>query len=76
MWAFVVNIFCPFTTHSSPSRTARVCAAATSEPASGSLKPSTMMSSPRRAFGRIACRCSSVPILWMIFETIIVVPVA
>ena len=53
MWAFVVNIFWPLMTHSSPSRTARVVAAATSEPASGSVKPSTMMISPASAFGMI-----------------------
>ena len=34
--AIVVNIFCPLTIQSSPSRTARVAAAAMSEPASGS----------------------------------------
>ena len=36
-WAIVVNIFCPSITQLSPSRTARVVTAATSEPASGSL---------------------------------------
>jgi hypothetical protein len=34
----VVHTFCPFTTHSSPSRSARVDSPATSEPAPGSLK--------------------------------------
>ena len=33
-----VQTFCPFTTHSSPSRTARVWALARSEPEPGSLK--------------------------------------
>ena len=33
-----VHTFCPFTTHSSPSRSARVCRLATSEPAPGSEK--------------------------------------
>ena len=36
-WAMLVQTFCPFTTHSSPSRTARVQSAATSDPAPGSL---------------------------------------
>ncbi len=36
--ALDVHTFWPFTTHSSPSRTARVAAAARSEPAFGSLK--------------------------------------
>lgn len=36
-WAVLVNIFWPLMTHSSPSRTAVVFAAATSEPESGSL---------------------------------------
>ena len=35
-WARVVNIFWPLMVHSSPSRTALVAQAATSEPASGS----------------------------------------
>ena len=35
-WAVLVNIFWPLITHSSPSLTARVLAAATSEPESGS----------------------------------------
>ena len=34
-----VQTFCPVTTQSSPSLTARVFSAARSEPASGSLKP-------------------------------------
>ena len=36
-WAMVVHIFRPSITHPSPSRTARVVIAATSEPWSGSL---------------------------------------
>jgi hypothetical protein len=36
-WAIVVHILAPLMTHSSPSRTARVVAAATSLPLSGSL---------------------------------------
>ena len=37
-WASDVQIFWPFTTHSSPSRTARVASDARSEPEPGSLK--------------------------------------
>ena len=37
MWANVVHTFCPLSTHSSPSRSARVDKPATSEPAPGSL---------------------------------------
>ncbi len=46
MWPLVVNIFEPLISQSSPSRTARVDAAATSDPHSGSLKPSAMVTSP------------------------------
>ena len=35
-WASDVHTFCPVITHSSPSRTARVCTLARSDPASGS----------------------------------------
>ena len=35
-WALDVQIFWPLTTHSSPSRIARVCSEARSEPALGS----------------------------------------
>jgi hypothetical protein len=76
MCALVVNIFDPLMIHSSPSRTARVCAPATSEPDSGSLKPSTMMISPRTARGRISRRKSSVPARKMARATITVVPLA
>jgi hypothetical protein len=37
-WASVVHTFWPLSTHSSPSRTARVARLATSEPAPGSEK--------------------------------------
>jgi hypothetical protein len=37
-WASDVQIFCPFTTHSSPSWTARVLSDARSDPEPGSLK--------------------------------------
>ena len=42
-----VQIFCPFTTNTSPSRTARVLRFARSEPASGSEKSWHHISSPR-----------------------------
>ena len=45
-WASDVQIFWPVTTHSSPSRTARVVSAARSDPAPGSLKSWHHMSSP------------------------------
>ena len=45
-WASDVQIFWPLTTHSSPSRTARVPSAARSEPAPGSLKSWHHISSP------------------------------
>src|SRR5437899_6804053 len=60
-WASVVQTFCPVTTHSSPSRTARVFTLARSEPASGSLKPWHHSSSARRIPGRKRCFCSSDP---------------
>ena len=44
----VMNVLAPSTTNSSPSRTARVRSAPTSEPASGSVTPSDPMSSPAR----------------------------
>ena len=61
MWALVVNIFDPLITQSSPSRTARVCAFATSEPASGSVNPRTQIVSARRTLGTMSRRISSVP---------------
>src|SRR4029453_9725519 len=51
-WArvpLVMNVLAPSTTYSSPSRTARVRSAATSEPASGAVTPRDPMSSPARA---------------------------
>ena len=49
IWAPVVHTFCPLSTHSSPSRSARICRLATSEPAPGSEKSCDHTSSPRRA---------------------------
>ena len=57
----VIQIFCPFSTHSSPSRTARVRTPPRSEPASGSLKPCPHMSSQRMMRGRKRAFCSSLP---------------
>ena len=50
--ANVVHTFCPVTTHSSPSRTARVFSDARSEPASGSENPWHQISSADRIGGR------------------------
>ncbi len=46
MCASVVQTFCPLTTHSSPSRTARADSPAKSEPAPGSEKSWHQISSP------------------------------
>ena len=43
---FVMNVFEPLITYSSPSRTARVRMPATSEPAPGSVMPSEEIISP------------------------------
>ena len=56
-----VHTFCPVTTHSSPSRSARVARLARSDPASGSLKSWHHISSPRSIGGRKRSFCSSVP---------------
>ena len=45
--ALLMKILAPSITHSSPSRTARVLSAAVSEPASGSVIPPALTSSPR-----------------------------
>ena len=62
--ASVVHTFWPLTTHSSPSRTARVESPATSEPAPGSENSwhqiSSFVAMPRSSW----CFCSSVP-HWM-----------
>ena len=46
MWAKLVHTFWPVTTHSSPSRTARVESPARSEPAPGSENSWHQISSP------------------------------
>ena len=51
-WASVVHTFWPVTTHSSPSRTARVFSEARSEPDSGSEKPWHQISSADRIGSR------------------------
>src|SRR5215471_15893220 len=56
-----LQTFCPFTTHSSPSRTARVRKPARSDPAPGSLKSWHHTSSPRSNPGRYRRFCASVP---------------
>ena len=58
-WAWLVQIFCPLMTYSSPSRTARVRRLARSEPAWGSEKPWHQQCSPLRIAGRWNCFCSS-----------------
>ena len=75
MWAFVVNIFWPLMTHSSPSRTARVCAAATSEPASGSVNPRHDDDLAARAPGEdLAPLLLGADAAWMTLATMVVVP--
>jgi len=59
--AFEVHTFWPFTTHWSPSRSARVTNPARSLPAPGSLNSWHHISSPRSMAGMNRCRCSSVP---------------
>ena len=61
MCASVVHTFCPLTTHSSPSRSARDDRPATSEPALGSEKSWHQISSFVASGRRKRCFCSSVP---------------
>ena len=63
MWAPEDQIFDPFTTYSSPSRSARVPRAARSDPASGSLNSWQQNHLPERIGGRNRSFCSSVPAL-------------
>jgi hypothetical protein len=60
-WAPEVHTFCPSTTYSSPSRTARVRNPARSEPAPGSLIPSAAVISARRIGTAQRRFCSGVP---------------
>ena len=57
----LVHTFCPVTTHSSPSRTARVRRLARSDPASGSENSWHHRWSPWRMAGRNRRCCSGVP---------------
>jgi hypothetical protein len=59
--AYVVQTFCPVTTHSLPLRTARVFSDARSEPEPGSEKPWHQISSADRIGARKRCFWSSVP---------------
>src|SRR5947207_2228279 len=61
MPALVIQYLVPFSTYESPSRTARVFMAATSEPASGSLKQYDACDSPDAIRGRYRCLRSSEP---------------
>ena len=61
-----VHTFWPVTTHSSPSRSARVARLARSEPAPGSLKSWHHSSSPRSIGARNRSFCASVPCARMV----------
>src|SRR5829696_383864 len=56
-----MNVFDPSTTHPPSTRRARVCTAATSEPASGSVIASSPIASPRSAGTSQRRFCASVP---------------
>ena len=58
---FVIHIFAPFKTHSSPSRTARVSIPPGFDPKSGSVSPKQPIASPVARRGSHASRCSSDP---------------
>ncbi len=57
----VIHILDPFSTHSSPSRTARVSMPPGFEPKSGSVSPKHPIVSPVASFGSHSRRCSSDP---------------
>src|SRR6266540_4809369 len=59
--AFVMNVFEPLRTYSSPLRTAVVFIAATSEPAPGSVRPKEQRIGSSRSGGSQVRFCSSVP---------------
>ncbi len=52
VWAYEVHTFCPWTTHWSPSGSARVVREARSEPAPGSLNSWHQISSPASSGSR------------------------
>jgi hypothetical protein len=56
---FVMNVFVPFTTYSSPSRSAEAAIAARSDPVSGSVIAIAVISSPLAMPGSQRSRCSS-----------------
>ncbi len=58
---FVIKIFDPLSTHSSPSSTAFVCCPCASVPAPGSVRPKAPIFLPLARSGRYFCFCSSVP---------------
>ena len=58
---FVIHIFVPLRTQSSPSRRARVRIEPGSEPASGSVRPKQPIASPAAIRGSHSCFCSSDP---------------
>ena len=60
-WAPEVHTFCPLTSHSSPSRSARHCSPARSDPAPGSENSWHQTSCPLTIIGRNRAHCSSVP---------------
>ena len=57
----MIHIFCPVITKSSPSRTAFVVIALTSEPSAGSDMENEPRTSPVAIRGSSDCFCSSVP---------------
>ena len=59
--AFVMKIFVPLITYSSPSNTAVVCCPAASVPAFGSVKPKAANFLPVHKSVKNLCFCSSVP---------------
>jgi hypothetical protein len=65
MDASPIQRLAPFSTHPSPSRTARVAMLAGSLPAFGSVSPKQPISSPAAMPGSQCCFCSSVPNLAM-----------
>ena len=65
-----VQIFCPLITKSSPSRTARVCSDARSEPEPGSENPWHHCTSPERIRPRCSFFCSSLPCTMSVGPTI------
>ena len=59
--AFVMKIFVPLITYSSPSNTAVVCCPAASVPAPGSVKPKAPIFLPEHKSGKYLAFCAGVP---------------